>query len=301
MTDSGNQAGGDREPAAHRHARNVTRGWLWNPSARLNAATRQLPPATRVDPRSSDGYSLDVAVRRASALPAALCAVSLAMLLGCSAATRFSVNADGSGRVQLHITLDPFLVAWLKGQDDQSPPGQLPDAREIRKELSELPGVTVASVAAVPSGTFDIDLAFADITKIVDKGLEDPPFAFSTSSDGTHTLTMTFTAMSWQSFMRIPALGANDAIAQFSPTPGHGMSEEMYREYVSGWFSADPATRADVASALDRSRIVVTVVVDGSIVSQTGGTIDGTTVTYTLPLVQLGTTGGPLPLSVSFR
>jgi len=74
---------------------------------------------------------------------------------------------------------------------------------------------------------------------------------------------MTFTVMSWQSFMKIPALESNYAIAQFSPTPGHGIT--------------------------------------GSIVSQTGGTIDGNTVTYTLPLVELGTTGGPLPLSVSFR
>ena len=241
--------------------------------------------------------------RRAAILIGVLSAVWLATLLGCSTATRFAVGSDGSGQMQLHLALDPFLVTFLGGLTDgngKSLSGQLPDATEIRKELSELPGVTVRSVAAAPSGTFDIDLAFTDITKIVTQGLEDP-FVFSTSADGTHTLTMTFSVMSWSSFLAIPALGFNYVVAQFSPTPGHGMDENMYRDWVSYSLSADPARRSEVASALDHSRIVVTVVVDGSIVSQTGGTTNGNSVTYSFPLVELATTGGPIVCSVSFR
>jgi hypothetical protein len=89
-------------------------------------------------------------------------------------------------------------------------------------------------------------------------------------------------------------------LASLGPQERRHYTETEYLNLLEYAF-ADYAGKEKVREAVIAAAINIKITVNGTIVSESGGTRDGNTVVFHIPLIKMVTLEQPIDLSVSFR
>lgn len=240
--------------------------------------------------------------------------LSLVVLLaGCSMTQHIVLKPDGSGTARVQVHLGPLVEQYLTdilgslgAQAGKTGGPVLFDIAQIRRAFTELPGVRLSSLSTPSRDTLDLALSFADISSLLAARGQDEnaatarsPIQF-TSHDGVKTLRVELSRATWPAIASLPPLQNDPLLASLGPQGGHPYSKEEYLNLLDYAF-ADYASKAKVRAAVDSAMITVTVAVQGTFVSQSGGERKGDSVIYHIPLLEVVTLEKPIILTLSFR
>ncbi len=264
--------------------------------------------------------NLFVRRRRAAAflkpgIALAACA-ALFLLASCSESQRLTVAADGSGTADVEVTLAPMLVSYLHDlmasmgdADDNSASGAATgappifDLERIRTAFGQLPGVSGLVVRSPSDGSLTLRFAFRSLRALLggpQAATSHNPVAL-TSANGSTTIRFHLDRENLQALTSLPPLRDNPLLLALIPKGTSRVTEAQELELLEYAFGDYSPKGSTVGAVVRASTIRVTLTVEGRIVSQLGGSVQGNTVVFTLPLLRLLTLEQPIDYEVTFQ
>ncbi len=166
--------------------------------------------------------------------------------------------------------------------------------------------MTLVSAQAPNPDTLELEVKFSDVSRVFSslkggsESVSAGQFATFTKSGNTRTITVRVDRSDISAILGLTPLSGSVAANVLLPPKDYPMTAEEYVSYLS-WALADYAKNGDVKPIIRNASIEVTVRVAGTVISQTGGTLQGNSVRFSLPVVKLVTAEKPATYSVTFR
>ncbi len=241
-------------------------------------------------------------------MKAMLAALALLLLAGCSMRQQITVNPNGSGTADIHVTLGTLVVQYMDdilgslgaGGSSKQPP--LFDLGQIRSAFAGLPGVKLTGLAAPTRSSLRLSLSFSDINAVFPTSTSGSPAPLQfTDHSGLKTLRFLLSQATWPAVAALPPLQNDPLLASLGPQGGQHSTEADYLNLMEYAF-ADYASKEKVKEAITQAEVDITVDVKGTIVGHTGGVVQNkSSISFHVPLIKLVTLEQPIELSVSFR
>jgi hypothetical protein len=225
------------------------------------------------------------------------------LLAGCTVNQTIFVKADGSGTASMHAEVSQLLadyiasLAEVSGKTNTAPGAPVFDVAGIRKDFSARPGVTVTKAVAPTARSLDLDLTFTSIKDVFagDPSVKSSGVFVYSESGGKKTIQLHLDRTNYPQLAALFPPLKDPTIASLGPQVDDTVTEEEYLQMVA--FSLGD----DGPALLKKSFITLTIDPEGEILSQTGGTLSGSSVTFRIPLIRLMILDKPLDYSVSFK
>ncbi|MFW5693979.1 MAG: hypothetical protein ACOCYB_02335 [Alkalispirochaeta sp.] len=234
-------------------------------------------------------------------LRGAIVVVALVFLGSCSATQTITLDENGSGDAEVHVSIDPVFAAYLTdlsrgmGGDDET---SLFDVEVIRASLQAQPGVTVNHIE--PDGPRDLR---------VEVGFESLEHLLQVQERAAHRF-IRFERT--ESFLRLAAAIDRAALEQIGKIAGidpfvaeallpadDEMGPAEYRDYL-GWAFEEYAEDRSMDTIFRESRVITAIDPSGSVVQIRGGESRNGTVQFVTPLVDAVTAQEPLTYSLVY-
>ena len=229
-----------------------------------------------------------------------LLALSAILLFSCTVTQEVDLNTDGSGQFTTKVAIHPAFyenletMAVMSGQMDADSQG-LFDVEKIKADIEQKPGLKVKSIESPDPRTLIMTVTFDNIDDL----LKDEEIAgtnmFSFTKNGT--VSSATIEISRDNFTAINSFVPEESqpmLDSFGPASNEGISEEEYLEMMD--FVLENA-----AQIIGESAINTKIKINGTIIEQNGGTRQGNTITYTIPLIDVLLLAEPLKYSVKFK
>ncbi|MFP4374761.1 MAG: hypothetical protein ACLFPO_10555 [Spirochaetaceae bacterium] len=229
-----------------------------------------------------------------------LLSAALFALVQCSARQDITLSVDGRGTADIDIRLDEIFIRYLRdlsgsvgGDEDDL---RIFDVEEIRRRLSERPGIEVESIGRAGPGLLSLSVSFDDVGALLAR--ENTSFLTLERSGGRSRLEILVSRDAVEEALSYSPLEGSTATEMLLPPAEMGTEE--YTEYLV-WALEEYEESEALRRKIAESSIELRVRVDGEITSQTGGVRSGDVVTFDVPLVELLTRSSPRRYSVEFR
>lgn len=230
-----------------------------------------------------------------------LLAISLA-LAACSVNQTIVIKADGSGTASMRVVTTKLLREYLLDLQEVmgTPPssdGSLYDVPKLQKELAARPGLTVKKVVSPTPDVLEIDLAFRSVEEVYGsvESVKKSGLLLYSVSGGQKSLTVHIDRKNFKELSSVfPAMN-NAAFEGIAPQEQDAITESEYLDMIE--FTLGP----DGPAALKGSFVDLVVKPEGTIVSQTGGTVANGQVTFRIPLIRLLMLDKPLDYSLVWK
>lgn len=210
------------------------------------------------------------------------------------------MSADGSGTASTVTTLDESLVFYLQslaeltGAEAGAP---LFNTDDIKKSMEENPGIKVKSIRNDDNKKISAEISFDDIEKLI-----------AETESSLNKKIITFKEFGAEKEIRIyididnftdiaplfPVI-EEPLFMTFGPLENQGLSEDEYlemMEYALGDGGGD---------LIKNAMITTTININGKLISQTGGTAKGNSVTFKTPLIRILLLDKPIEYSIRFK
>jgi hypothetical protein len=231
---------------------------------------------------------------------AACTLLAVATLLGCTIKQQVDIAADASGTVSMQIRLEPVFVQYiedLSALTGESTEGQIFNVEEIERGFAERDDVTLLSVSTPTPDALDMKLDYRSIEEVFSSEQqlqESGIIRFEKVSQG-YSVRFHLDRENFPAVMTfIPAL-QNPLFEGLGPQENDDTTEEEYYELM------DLALGEGGAESVRNGYIQTKVNVQGTLVSQSGGTITPGGVTFTVPLIRVLLLDKPLDYSLVFK
>jgi hypothetical protein len=240
---------------------------------------------------------------RTSRLLLAIALFSLIVALAaCSVSEVITIKADGSGTASMRVETSKLLRDYLLDLQSitgaaPAPDGQLFDVKALQKELAARPGLTVKKVATPSPDLLEVDLAFRSIEEVYGsvESVKKSGLVVYTESGGQRALKIHIDRKNFAELSAVfPAMNGA-AFEGIAPQEQDTITESEYLDMIS--FTLGPEGPA----LLKKSFVDVVVKPEGTIVSQTGGTVANGAVTFRIPLLRLLLLDKPLDYAVAWK
>jgi hypothetical protein len=237
-------------------------------------------------------------LRPSRALAALAVAASLA---ACSVTQTIAVKADGSGTATMRVEVSKLLREYLldlqsvTGQA-AAPDGQLFDTKALQKELAARPGLTVKKVAAPSPDVLDVELGFRSVAEVYGsvESVKKAGLIVYAESAGQRSLKIHIDRKNFTELSAVFPAMDGAAFEGIAPQEGDDITEGEYLDMIS--FTLGP----DGPALLKKSFIDLVIRPEGTIVSQSGGTVANGAVTFRIPLLRLLVLDKPLDYAVAW-
>jgi hypothetical protein len=222
--------------------------------------------------------------------------------VSCSVNQTIVIKNDGSGtltmRAEASQLLHDYIVNLAEASGKQMKGGNLFDTTTIRKDFEARPGITVKRAVAPSANSFEMELAYSSIREIFssDATLKSAgAIVFKEEADGRRTLKIHLDRTNYTQLSGLFPLLKDPAVASMGPQVNDTISDAEYLDMIK--FSLGD----EAPGLLKKSFITLTIDPEGEILSQTGGTISGSSVVFRIPLLRMLVLDKPLDYSVTFR
>lgn len=226
----------------------------------------------------------------------------------CSVRQEIDLSLDGSGTAALDVRLHPVFISYYKdlasgfdGNFDPEHP-KIFDLPAIRKNFSAEGGVELVKLEAPEPGRLKAEMRFKEISALVKS--RDPKIreALAVSrKDTRETLRIRLDGRNVAAMLKITPEGDSKIAKMLLPPEGKTLSEEEYLEHLS-WALEDYAGNENIKTILRDSAVDLRVKVQGRIVEQHGGTVEGSSaVVYSVSLLKLFSLKRPLEYSLTYE
>lgn len=233
-----------------------------------------------------------------AAVAGLICAalVAIAGLTSCSARQQVLLHGNGSGNVQFRVAISKSLMDAAGGLSQASAGAQKPgefDIPKIKAVFSKNPSLKLESLSSPSAGVLAGSFSFTDINKLFQNQGGSAVVQYVQGSAGNR-FEVHITRSNFADIAKLAGMDTNPLYQMFGPEQNAATTEsdlDQMMVYVLG----DSGPAALKASAID-----FVVKVDGKITAQTGGVVEGNSVHFHIPLVQLLLLAKPLDYSVTF-
>jgi hypothetical protein len=228
---------------------------------------------------------------------------ALIALVSCSVNQTIVIKNDGSGTLAMHAEVSKLLsdymasLAEVSGKTDMMKGGKVFDVATIRKDFTARPGLTVKKVSAPTPNSLDLEIGYTSLTDVFasDKTIKGSGALVYSESAGTKTIRMHLDRSNYTQLSSLFPLLNDPTVAGMGPQVNDTITDAEYLDMIG-------FTLGDEGPALvKKSYISLTIDPEGQIISQSGGTVNGGTVTFHIPLIRLLVLDKPLDYSVMFK
>jgi hypothetical protein len=214
-----------------------------------------------------------------------------------------SVQVDGSGSVVFHIEIQPIFLETLlemaefSGEAEVLEEGTIFDLEKIREDFAKKPDIELVSIDSPAPEVLDGEFRFVDIQEVFksETSLTESGVVTFTKSSGESSVRFYLDRKNFVQVTSFLTFMDNPFFRMFSPVENEGTTEAEYLEMMEFLLGEDGP------DAVKESMIEIRVNVKGKILSQSGGRIDGRSVVYEIPLLQVLLLEEPLEYSLSFK
>jgi hypothetical protein len=227
----------------------------------------------------------------------------LGALGACHIKQQASLKTDGSGSVRFRFELEPFFLGALLEMASLDPNNRaverktIFDVEKIRQEFEKKPDIELVHIASPSPTLLEGEFTFRDVEAVF-KGEQELTQAGVVSFDrGAEGNALRF-HLDRGNFGQVASflpMQNNPIFRILGPEENEGMTEEEYLEMMAFMLGAKgpPAIKA--------SFVELEVDVEGEVIEQTGGRIEGKTVMFRIPLLDILLLDEPLDYSIIFR
>jgi hypothetical protein len=224
-------------------------------------------------------------------------------LFSCAVVLEMQLETDGSGAADFHIEIIPVFLETIREMSELAGGAELPedgtifDPEKLEEDFSRIPAITLAELESptpeILDGSFryhDIEKIFLNQNTIADTGI----ISFSKEKDET-TIRILLERDNFSQILSLLPILDNPFFQILGPEENEGISEDEYLEIL------ELVLGEEGPPAVENSELLVTVNVKGKIISQSGGEIIGSSVVYTIPLLDVLLLAEPLEYELTFK
>jgi hypothetical protein len=269
------------------------------------AGTRRTPLSSRrVDAGAAAGYipshmMTTSPLHRRLVLLAGLVA-ALFTLVQCTARQDITIAVDGTGSADVDIALDEIFIRYLRdlsgsmgGDEDEL---RIFDVEEIRRRFAERPGIELTQIGRGGPGLLSLSVRFDEVQQLLSE--ENASFLTMERSGERSRLEIVVSRAAVEEALSYSPLSGS-SVSQMLLPPAE-MGTEEYTDYLV-WALEEYEEEGSLREKIGESALRLRVHVDGEIISQHGGTREGSMVTFEVPLVELLTLSDPRRYAIEFR
>ncbi|MFP4563367.1 MAG: hypothetical protein ACLFRY_08645 [Spirochaetia bacterium] len=212
------------------------------------------------------------------------------------------LRPDGSGAVSFDFKVEPYFIDTAREMAELSSEGGLPEGDifnipKIREDFAEKDEVVLREVESTGTGRLEGYFTFEDISKVFasQEELTEAGIISLTSSGENTIMRVRLNKRNYGQISTLFPVVDNPLFEMFGPQEGEDITEEEYVEMVELAFGEASAR------GLRRSSIELKVDIEGTVVGQTGGRIQGKSVIFKIPLIKVLLLDEPLEYTIEFR
>ena len=187
------------------------------------------------DGSSSVRYDAPMNRRFLRLLTFSLVVFASALNVGCSADQEITLHANGAGRAEIDIRLDPVFAAYLSDVSaGLGAPADAPlfDIEAIREEFSRRPGLTLDSVVSPERSRVVIELSFESVEQIL--ALEGRSLTRFVRFERTESFRRVAAEIDRHAIEHFTALsGVDPVVVESLMPPDDGMSRREYQDHLA--------------------------------------------------------------------
>ncbi len=248
-------------------------------------------------------------VRRSAGLPFLSVRLLLPLFIclavaSCAVRQEIDLAGDGSATVAVRVDLQPAFADWLQSMaEDAKTMGvnkgstAIFDEKAIRQGAASFSGVTVTRLVIPSRERLEMTLALTDITALSGSPPPDagrPPLVSLERNGSRRTLRVYLDAANYSRIRPLIPGGHNQLLDTLGPQEKDPYTPAEYDDVLSFTIGDDAPKWAR------SSRIDVTVRVPGRIISQKGGRIEGNTVLFEIPALDVLLLREPLTYTIEY-
>ena len=220
----------------------------------------------------------------------------------CSIQQEISLNTNGGGTYRGNIVVSEDFSSYLSElaslSMDQSEEFKLFDKEKIKTDLEEEEnGVTVTGMTVEDTNTMRLELDFQSIEGLLqtEEARAAGIITFEKKTDNSKTVHIHLDRDNYKQLNSLFSDEQSIIMDTFGPEENEGLTEEEYLEMMSF------ALGESGSKLISTSVIETEITVDGTILEQNGGVLEGDTVIYRIPLIRILLLDQTIDYSLTFR
>ena len=218
----------------------------------------------------------------------------------CAVKNEVNLSADGSGTASTEVVLEESLVfyfeslAELTGEDADGP---LFNVDEVRAGIEKNPGIKVESIKNHDDRKITAEISFNDIEQLIaetESTLNKKIISFK-ENGAEKEIRIYIDIDNFTDIAPLFPIVEEPLFMTFGPLENQGISEDEYlemMEYALGDGGGD---------MIRNSMITTTINIDGTLISQKGGTAKGNSITFETPLLRILLLDQPIEYVIRFK
>lgn len=237
---------------------------------------------------------------RAIILTASLFA-ALWTFCSCAVSQQLTIRTDGSGDTSIIVQISPEIASYLREiatlTGAKLPETGLIDLSPINKSLEARPGLTIVRVEAPVEHQVELEFSFEDVEAIFRSAslLWEAGVVTFEEIEGKASLRLYLDIDNYRQLSTLFPVLDDPVIRAIGPEENTDISAKDYLSMMG--FVLGPGG----PPAISESLIIIKVTVDGELISQSGGRMEGETLIYEIPLLDFLLLHEPIDLRVVFQ
>ncbi|MDC7226590.1 MAG: hypothetical protein PQJ61_07475 [Spirochaetales bacterium] len=218
----------------------------------------------------------------------------------CAVKNEINLSLKGSGTASTDVVLDESLLFYLESLAEltgETSDGPLFNVEDIKKGMEVNPGITVDSIENIGDGRITAEISFDDIEQLIAEteiSLNKRIISFS-DNGGEKEISIYIDIDNFQDIAPLFPIVEEPLFMTFGPLENQGISEAEYLEMM------EYALGEGGGELISNSMITTVINIDGTLISQTGGTANGNSVTFETPLIRVLMLDQPIEYSITFK
>ena len=218
----------------------------------------------------------------------------------CAVKNEINLSTDGSGTASTDVVLDDSLVFYLESLAEltaEDPDAPLFDVDQIKADIEKNPGIYVESIKSRDDKQITAEISFDDIEKLIaetENTLNKKIISF-TEYGSEKEIKIYIDIDNFIDIAPLFPVVEEPLFMTFGPLENQGISEDEYLEMM------EYALGEGGGELISNSTITTKINIDGNLISQSGGTAKGNTVTFETPLIRLLLLDRPIEYSIRFK
>jgi len=218
----------------------------------------------------------------------------------CAVKNEVNLSVNGSGTASTDVILDESLVFYLESLAEltgENTDGPLFNVDEIKKSMEENPGITVEAIENIDDKRITAEIRFDDIEQLIAESeatLNKQIISFK-EYGAEKEISIYIDIDNFQDIAPLFPIVEEPLFMTFGPLENQGISEDEYLEMME-------YALGDGGGELIRESMITTVInIDGTLISQKGGTAKGHSVTFETPLIRILLLDQPIEYVIRFK
>ncbi len=225
------------------------------------------------------------------------------LFISCQATQQAVLSGNGSGRVRFDYHIPPPVMETFNEMDDlftleaEEKRDDFFDLEKIRKDFAEKDEIVLERLESPDPRRLEGEFNFSNVERIFasEESLQESGVLRYSSDGNSHTLSIHLSKDNFHTLSTVIPELDSPFFDLFGPEANQNVSREEFLEMMEYTFDEE------IRPLIESSIIEASITVEGRLIDQAGGMVQGNTVTFQIPLIDVLLLHEPLSYTLSFR